>query len=82
MTIFQNKADNEGPWDVDDDGTHSYVQRAYPSPLRNGAKVWLNKNGELHREDDKPARIYPDGTREWFKNGVQYFPYHIIFKEK
>lgn len=27
------------------------------------------KNGELHRDGDKPAIIYSDGSRRWFKNG-------------
>jgi hypothetical protein len=35
----------------------------------NGTERWHNKDGALHREDDKPAVIYTDGTQYWYKNG-------------
>ena len=28
--------------------------------------------GELHREDDKPARIWLDGTQEWYQHGKRH----------
>ena len=34
----------------------------------NGTLAWY-KNGEYHREGDKPAYIDADGSLEWYKNG-------------
>jgi len=31
-------------------------------------QVWY-QNGKLHREDNLPAIIYPDGTQYWYQNG-------------
>lgn len=34
---------------------------------------WYNKDGQLHREDDKPAVICSrDGTEIWYKNGLRH----------
>ena len=30
---------------------------------------WLNDLGQLHRDGDKPAIIWADGGRRWYKNG-------------
>jgi hypothetical protein len=30
---------------------------------------YYNKDGQLHRENDKPAVIDADGTQEWWMNG-------------
>ena len=30
------------------------------------------KNGELHRDGDKPAVIWSEGIKEYWKNGVKY----------
>ena len=32
-------------------------------------RVSGSRMDRLHREDDQPARIYPDGTQEWWRNG-------------
>ena len=42
-----------------------------------GTAVWLNKNGLIHRDGDKPAVFYSDGTICWFKNGKEYIPNKI-----
>lgn len=39
-----------------------------------GTERWYNSNtwwkfGDLHRDDDQPAIICPDGGKLWFKNG-------------
>ena len=34
----------------------------------NGTQKWFINN-ELHRENDLPAIIYSDGTKEWYLNG-------------
>lgn len=34
--------------------------------------VWKNKDGLIHRDNDLPAIMYSDGTKEWFKNGVPH----------
>ena len=36
-----------------------------------GTKLYY-KNGELHRDGDKPAAIWPNGTIKYYKNGVRY----------
>jgi hypothetical protein len=35
---------------------------------QSGSKYW-HKNGECHRDDDKPAILYHDGSKFWYKNG-------------
>jgi hypothetical protein len=35
---------------------------------------WKNKNGQLHRDNDQPAVIYSDGSKVWYKNGLEYVP--------
>jgi len=34
-----------------------------------GIRYWY-KNGNLHRDNDLPAAIYPDGTQAWYQNGL------------
>ena len=36
--------------------------------FENSRYVVRNSNGLPHREDG-PARIYPDGSQEWYRNG-------------
>ena len=36
---------------------------------RNGLKCWYDYNGKLHRDDDLPAVIHPEGSKEWYKHG-------------
>ena len=31
--------------------------------------VWLNEDGEIHRENDLPALIYVNGEKHWYKYG-------------
>lgn len=38
-------------------------------PVVQEVKVWLNKDGKIHRDGDKPARVSPSGTQEWYKDG-------------
>jgi hypothetical protein len=33
-----------------------------------GSQFWF-KNGERHRDNDLPAIIYSDGSKEWYNNG-------------
>ncbi len=41
-----------------------------PTEIReDGTKVWKNKAGELHRENDRPAYMNPFGFLAWFKDG-------------
>ena len=46
-----------------DDGTHSVVKK-------NDEKIWL-KDGKIHRDDDKPAKIKFDEI-SWYKNNADY----------
>ncbi len=36
----------------------------------NGTKRWYNNL--LHRDNDKPAIIYPDSSQEWYINGKRH----------
>ena len=35
-------------------------------------KVWLNDNDEYHRDGDKPAVFYENGTQMWYQNGKKH----------
>lgn len=35
-----------------------------------GTEFWRVK-GKYHREGDKPAAVYADGSQEWFKKGIE-----------
>ena len=37
----------------------------------NGTKVWKNERGQIHRGGDLPAKIYKDGKKEWWHNGMR-----------
>ena len=37
-----------------------------------GMKEWRNSEGQLHRDNDKPAVIYPNGHYYWYQNGKQH----------
>jgi len=40
--------------------------------LEYGEKIWRNKEGQLHRDNDQPAIIYADGTQEWYKEDLRH----------
>lgn len=35
-----------------------------------GCLEWRNHKGQIHRDDDLPARIWPDGCRIWYRDGL------------
>ena len=37
--------------------------------LSDGTKIWENSFGECHRNGNKPAIIFSDGEKHWYKNG-------------
>jgi len=37
-----------------------------------GGTMFWYKNGNYHRDKDKPAIIYSDGDMYWYKNGIQH----------
>jgi len=39
--------------------------------IKNGNKIWINVDGEIHREDG-PAVEFANGSKFWFLNGVNY----------
>jgi len=45
-----------------------------PSPIidKYGITRWYNKAGKLHRENDLPAVMHEDGSREWYINGKRH----------
>jgi len=40
--------------------------------LEKGNKTWRNKESQIHRDNDKPAIIYADGTQHWYKEGKHH----------
>lgn len=39
--------------------------------INDGRLEWTDENGQLHREDG-PARIWPEGTQEWWFEGLPH----------
>jgi len=37
-----------------------------------GGKYWCNNAGKVHRDNDMPAVIYEDGSKEWYVNGLRH----------
>jgi hypothetical protein len=35
-------------------------------------KIWRNKKGQFHRENDKPAIEYYNGGKKWYINGLKH----------
>ena len=40
--------------------------------IDNDNKSWYNQQNCLHRDNDKPARIYENGDKEWWINGKRH----------
>ena len=60
---------------------HSYGDAPAYVSLYDEAKQWC-KNGKLHRENDKPAVVYPNGEKKYFYNGKEYDPLYTSEKQK
>ena len=41
----------------------------YYTTTPSGLQVWYNENGEIHRDNDKPAVIEKDRFEAWYQNG-------------
>lgn len=69
MEIYSIKAGKSYPvkwWTL-----NNKFHREYDLPFIrhiNNKIIWC-KYGKLHRDDDKPAAICPDGFKFWYKNG-------------
>jgi len=37
-----------------------------------GDMYWRNEDGKYHRDVDRPAIIYSNGSKHWFKNGKRH----------
>lgn len=44
------------------------MSQSIMTTLKNGTQQWSNEAGQLHREGDLPAVIYPDGSQEFWEN--------------
>ena len=40
--------------------------------LEDGTQIWLNSEDILHRDNDLPARIWPDGQYDYYQNGQRH----------
>jgi hypothetical protein len=54
-------------WPVSPELMASYKDGSHTEKYADGTLTWW-KNGEYHRDGDKPARIGADGSLTWFKN--------------
>jgi hypothetical protein len=55
-------------WPVSSELMASYNDGSHTKKYDDGNIEW-HKNGKLHRDGDKPARIWADGSLGWYKNG-------------
>lgn len=56
--------------EVNDDSSESKIKMIEE---KNGVKKWIKKGDYwskdwIHRDDDEPAEIWPDGTQIWYKD--------------
>ena len=51
------------------DGT--YCVKYFDGPIK-GTEIWYNKDCQIHRENDLPAMIKPNGAKYWYFNGKQF----------
>jgi len=52
------------------DSIYSHPDNQSPTEINSeGTKFWRNSAGQRHREGDKPAVIYPDGSAFYYKEG-------------
>jgi hypothetical protein len=58
-------------WPVSPELMASYKDGSHTRKYSDGTLEWL-KNGDWHRDGDKPADIWSDGTLGWLKNGVYH----------
>jgi len=47
--------------------TEKWINPSYINKY--GTMYWFNKYGEYHSNGDRPAIIYSDGEKRWYKNG-------------
>jgi hypothetical protein len=62
-------AERELYWPVSKELMASYRDGSHTKEWHDGSLEW-QKNGDWHRDGDKPAWIGADGTLVWWKNGV------------
>ena len=55
-------------WPVSPELMAQYKDGSHTEKSRHGL-YWRNQNGQLHRDSDLPAKIWADGTIQWFQNG-------------
>lgn len=50
------------------------IQTAGPTrTAKDGTRYWEHdETGYLHRDDDRPAAIHTNGTREWYQDGMRH----------
>jgi len=47
-----------------------WIEPSYINDL--GTMIWHNEYGELHSNKDKPAIIFLNGNKLWYKNGKRH----------
>jgi hypothetical protein len=57
-------------WPVSSELMASYKDGSHSEEWANGTLLWFKKNGQRHRDDDKPAVIESTGRLAWYKNGI------------
>ena len=63
IELYQEMNSSHGS--LNDDSNDFVVEKTREQVV----KVWRNEAGRVHRDGDKPAMIYADGTQAWFQDG-------------
>ena len=71
MTDRKKHRDDSKYWPVSTNLLAEYRDGSH-TETHDGHLYWRNKNGELHRDGDKPAVIYAYGYLGWFQNGERH----------
>jgi hypothetical protein len=57
-------------WYKDGKPYHSDIEPKHPCEIReDGAYIWYDREGELHRDAGKPAIVYKNGKKEYYVHG-------------
>ena len=63
------RAERDKWWPVSKELMDSYRDGSHTEKWHSDLLIWV-KNGLLHRDGDKPAEIYANGSLAWYKNDL------------
>jgi hypothetical protein len=56
--------------ELPDDTEHGIVVRDSDGNIQ--LTYWADKDGDFHREGDRPAVLWADGSKEWYHHGKRH----------